>query len=199
MKKTAREKAVLLMVDMQKAFVEPEAALCIDGAKATVPACARAVREARELGVRLIWIRRNYREDFSDMEIPRREMLMARGIRGVLAPGSTGVNSEQEPDGLVRLPDDEMIIKPRFSAFFRTDLDDRLSAAEIDTVLIAGTTTPNCIRTTCFDAISLDYNVIVLEPCCSSMTNEIQDMNMADMERAGAAVFRGASLKDIIL
>ena len=199
MKKTAPEKAVLLMVDMQKAFVEPEAALCIDGAKATVPACARAVDEARDLGVRVIWVKRNYREDFSDMEIPRREMLMARGIRGVLAPGSEGVNSEQEPDGLARRPDEEIIIKPRFSAFFRTDLDERLRAAEIDTVLIAGTTTPNCIRTTCFDAISLDYHVVVLEPCCSSMTDAIQDLNMADMERAGAFVFRGASLKDLIL
>jgi len=31
----------LLVIDMEKAFVEPGAALCIAGAKATVPALAR--------------------------------------------------------------------------------------------------------------------------------------------------------------
>jgi len=37
------ERTVLLMIDMQKAFVEPGAALCIKGAKATVPACEAAL------------------------------------------------------------------------------------------------------------------------------------------------------------
>ena len=56
----------------------------------------------------------------------------------------------------------------------------------IETVILIGTTTPNCVRTTCYDAISLDYNVIVLPECCSSQTEEIQRVNLADMERVGA-------------
>ena len=52
----------------------------------------------------------------------------------------------------------------------------------------SGTTTPNCIRTTCYDANSLDYNVVVLEDCCSSQTKEIQEMNIADMARMGAII-----------
>jgi len=40
-------KTALLMIDMQKAFVEPGAALCIQGAKATVPACEAGRRGDR--------------------------------------------------------------------------------------------------------------------------------------------------------
>ncbi|MBR4283198.1 MAG: isochorismatase family protein, partial [Anaerotignum sp.] len=51
-----------------------------------------------------------------------------------------------------------------------------------------GTTTPNCIRTTCYDGLSLDYNILIVEDCCSSNTEEIQRVNMEDMERVGAVL-----------
>jgi nicotinamidase-related amidase len=56
----------------------------------------------------------------------------------------------------------------------------------IRTVILTGTTTPNCIRTTCYDGLSLDYNTLIIEDCCSSNTEEIQRVNMEDMERVGA-------------
>lgn len=40
----------LIIIDMQKAFVEPGAPLCVKGAKATVPACAKTIEEARTAG-----------------------------------------------------------------------------------------------------------------------------------------------------
>ena len=56
----------------------------------------------------------------------------------------------------------------------------------IRTVILTGTTTPNCIRTTCYVGLSLDYNILIIEDCCSSNTEEIQRVNMEDMERVGA-------------
>ena len=55
-------------------------------------------------------------------------------------------------------------------------------------MVVTGTTTPNCIRATVFDAISLDYNTVLLEDCCSSVTEEIQRVNMDCMARIGAVV-----------
>ncbi len=182
------KKTVLLMIDMEKAFVEPGAALCIQGAKATVPACAAVLKDARSLGIRIIWIKREYQADGSDMELPRRKMLKERGITGVLARGTTGINSMEEPDGLVRFPDETVIIKPRWSAFFQTELRSILEECGIDTVILAGTTTPNCIRTTCYDAIAYDYRTIVLSECTSSNTAAIQIANLDDMKRAGAEI-----------
>ena len=182
------EKTVLLMIDMEKAFVEPKAALCIMGAKYTVPACEAALDDARDLGIKIIWIKREYSEDGSDMETPRRKMLKRHGVTGVLVHGSTGVNSTEEPDGLTRLEDETVIIKPRWSAFFKTGLDDMLKELKIENVVLAGVTTPNCVRTTCYDSIAYDYRTLVLERCTSSQTDEIQHANLEDMRRAGAEI-----------
>ena len=62
-----------------------------------------------------------------------------------------------------------------------------------DTVVITGTTVPNCIRATVFDAISLDYNTVLLEDCCSSVTEEIQRVNMDCMAAIGAVVSDSAA------
>lgn len=83
-----------------------------------------------------------------------------------------------------------MIIKPRWSAFFQTELDLILRRKNIDTVILTGTTTPNCIRATCYDAVALDYRTVILEQCCSSNTREIQQANIEDMERIGAVIVR---------
>lgn len=83
-------------------------------------------------------------------------------------------------------PGDYTITKPRWSAFFQTELDLILRRLRVETVILIGTTTPNCVRTTCYDAISLDYNVVILPECCSAQTEEIQRVNLEDMARVGA-------------
>ena len=69
-----------------------------------------------------------------------------------------------------------------------TKLDLMLRRLKVDTVVLIGTTTPNCIRTTCYDAVAMDYRTVVIEKCCSSQTEEIQRVNMEDMERIGAEI-----------
>ena len=71
---------------------------------------------------------------------------------------------------------------------FGTPLDLILRRLGVDTVILAGTTTPNCIRTSCYDALSLDYDAIVLSDCTSSVTEEVQRANLGDMERIGAQI-----------
>ena len=105
-----------------------------------------------------------------------------------MGPGSRGANSAQAPKGLKPQNGDYTIIKPRWSAFFHTELDLILRRLKVDTVILTGTTTPNCIRTTCYDADALEYNVVILEDCCSSMTEEIQKANIEDMARMGAVI-----------
>ena len=105
-----------------------------------------------------------------------------------MAPGSKGINSEELADGLIAEKGDYHIIKPRWSAFFQTELDLILRRKKIDTLILTGTTTPNCVRTTCYDAIALDYKTYIIESCCSSATDEIQRANMLDMANIGAMI-----------
>ena len=93
---------------------------------------------------------------------------------------------------------DYRIVKPRFSGFFGTPLDLILRRLGVDTVILAGTTTPNCIRTSCYDALSLDYDAIVLSDCTSSVTDEVQRANLEDMARIGAKICTVDELSSLI-
>lgn len=176
--------AALLMIDMEQAFVHPEGGLCIRHAAETVPACIQAADTAREKGIPVFFVKRIYRLDSSDVELSRYEVWRDHGKP--CAPASDGENSARAPAGLRPKPGDYTIIKPRWSAFFQTELDLILRRLGIRTVILAGTTTPNCIRTTCYDAMALDYQTVVLTDCCSSRTEEVQRANLSDMEYAGA-------------
>lgn len=176
----------LLVIDMQNGFLNPESPLCIRGARATVPACARLIAGCRKAGVPVVFVNRAYRADGSDVEHTR-YAVWAQGGKP-LTPGSTGPLSVENPPEFDRQPEDYEIIKPRYSAFFHTGLDLLLRRLGVDTVLLSGTTTPNCVRSTCYDAISLDYRVVVLSDCCSSNTEEIQEANLLDMGNVGARI-----------
>ena len=43
--------AAFILIDMQHGFLDATSSLCIAGAAATVPACAKALEQARELGM----------------------------------------------------------------------------------------------------------------------------------------------------
>jgi len=176
----------LLMIDMQNGFINEDSPLCVRGAKATVTACARAVAVFRASEQTVVFVNRAYRPDGSDVELPRRGVWASGGKP--LTPGSTGPLSVENPPEFHRSPGDYEIIKPRYSAFFQTPLDLLLRRLGVEAVALAGTATPNCVRTTCYDALSLDYRVAVLSDCCSSSTADIQRANLLDMANAGAEV-----------
>lgn len=187
-------RSALLVIDMENGFVEPEGGHCIRFAGETVPACVRAVETAREKGIPVFFVKRIYRTDGSDVELTRYAAWVAGGR--ACAPASSGPNSAQAPEGLRPQPGDYTIIKPRWSAFFQTELDLILRRLDVRTVILTGTTTPNCVRTTCYDAIALEYNTVVLTDCCSSQTEEIQRVNLEDMGRAGAILMDSAAFAD---
>lgn len=177
-------RSAFLLIDMENGFVDPQGGHCIQYAKNTIPACASALKTARAKQIPIFFVKRIYRADGSDVELTRYHDWIS-GDRAC-RPGSQGNNSAQAPAELRPQPGDYTIIKPRWSAFFQTELDLILRRLDIRTVILAGTTTPNCIRTTCYDAIALEYNTIILTDCCSSQTEEIQRVNLADMQRIGA-------------
>ncbi|MDE7243776.1 MAG: cysteine hydrolase [Oscillospiraceae bacterium] len=179
-------KQALLIIDMQNGFLNPASPLWIRDAQKTVPACARVIQACRQNGIPVIFVNRAYRPDGSDVELTRYDVWAAGGKP--LLPGSTGPLSVENPPEFGRTDTDYEIIKPRYSAFFQTSLDLLLRRLGIDTLLLTGTTTPNCIRTTCYDAISLDYRVTVVSDCCSSNTEAIQQANLLDMRNIGAEI-----------
>lgn len=186
----------LIMIDMQRGFLDPASPLFIPGAPDTVPACARLIDLCHGANIPVIFAVRHYRADGTDVERCRRAVWAAGGRP--LSECCPPELSNAWPPAFRRLPQDYVIVKPRFSAFFHTELDLLLRRLGVDTLLLAGTTTPNCIRSTFYDAISLDYDAIVLSDCTSSVTPAVQEANLADMQRVGGRVLRSHELEALL-
>ena len=182
----------LLVIDMQNGFLCEKSPLFIDGAPATVPACAKVIAHCRMQGIPVFFITRAYASDGNDVEHTRRAVWEAGGKP--LSPGCAQEISTEMPEVFGKDERDYRIVKPRYSAFFATGLDLILRRLGIRRLVLTGTTTPNCIRTTCYDAISLDYEVTVLSDCTSSKTPEIQEINLRDMENVGAEIASSETL-----
>jgi len=180
------EKAALLIIDMQNGYIKKDAPLCIAGAEATLPQCAQALTRARELAIPVFYVRREYAGDGSDIEPARFEVWLKAGKP--ISKASSQSDSLNFPEMIQPQPDDFIVTKPRYSSFFKTGLDEELRARSLNTVIIIGTTTPNCVRATCTDALSLCYNVVIIEDCTSSRTPEVQAANIADMFLMGVQV-----------
>lgn len=174
-------RAALLLIDMQNGFIDAASPLRIAGAAATVPACAHALAAAREHGLAVFHVRRAYAADGSDVEAVRWEA-WAEGGRPL---SSADPMSLACPSELAPAPGEPVVVKPSWSAFFGTDLDALLRARGIGTLVLAGTTTPNCVRSTAYDGLARGFNVAVLRDATSSRSPEAQEANLADMEAAG--------------
>lgn len=174
-------RAAFLLIDMQNGFIDTTSPLCIAGAAATVPACARALAAARAHGLAVFHVRRAYAADGSDVEAVRWEA-WAEGGRPL---SSADPMSLACPPELAPAPGEPVVVKPSWSAFFGTDLAAQLRQRGIGTIVLAGTTTPNCVRSTAYDGLARGLNVAVLRDATSSRSPAAQEANLADMEAAG--------------
>ena len=84
--------------------------------------------------------------------------------------GTEGAEVVAELD---RRPEDLWLPKPRFSAFFGTDLAQRLKRDNITLCAVAGVATNVCVLTTVLDAICFDFHAVLLEDCSASWSTEI--------------------------
>jgi nicotinamidase-related amidase len=80
------------------------------------------------------------------------------------------------------------------SAFIATELDLMLRNLKVTEVVVTGIQTPNCIRTTVFDAIAYNYQVVVVEDAIGAKTEEIDRANLNDMANIGVRVVKARDI-----
>lgn len=173
---TAPNSIALAVIDMQNDFVLPGAIACVAGAQATVPTLRRLLGQARAEGWAVIHVTREHRADGSDVELFRRGAF-AQG-RGICVAGTRGADIVA---GLSPLPGEHRLAKRRFSAFLFTEFDALLRRLGVQTLVLAGTQYPNCIRATAVDAMAHDYRVVVVTDACSAQTPEVAQANIRDL------------------
>ena len=148
--------AALLVVDMQRYF----ATICAP----ITGAVRRAVDGARRRGVPVLFTRHGHAE-------PERD-------GGMLAEWWGDLILEGTPDhelleGLGRLPDDPVVAKRRYSAFWDTPLQRLLDERGVRDLAVAGVMTNLCVETTAREAFVRDLRVRVLLDASATASEEM--------------------------
>lgn len=151
------KRSALIVVDMQSDFLAVGAPFESAAGRAMIPQLKRAIDFCRERGIPVIYTAHVHRRDGSDMGLFKLNAEIAGG--GALSEGEPGAAIYAE---IAPRPDELVIKKHRFSAFYGTDLELVLRGLGVDTVIICGVTTENCCHATARDAMFRDFKVIFL-------------------------------------
>ncbi|HLH95898.1 MAG TPA: isochorismatase family cysteine hydrolase [Xanthobacteraceae bacterium] len=188
------DKTALIIIDMQRDFLEPGgfgAALGNDVSRlqAAVAPSAAVLAAARRRGLLVIHTREGHRSDLSDappLKVQRGDPALRIGAKGPM--GRILVRGEPGHDiipALYPVAGEPVIDKPGKGAFYQTDLELMLHNRSIDTLLVCGVTTEVCINTTVREANDRGFRCIVLSDCCASYFPEFHEMGLAMIKAQG--------------
>jgi nicotinamidase-related amidase len=187
-------RTALLIIDMQRDFLEPDgfgATLGNDVSRlaAAIPPCREVLTAARDAGLLVIHTREGHRPDLSDaprLKVERGDPSQRIGAHGpmgrILVRGEPGHDIIEE---LYPAAGEPVIDKPGKGAFYQTDLDLMLRNRGIETLLVCGVTTEVCVNTTVREANDRGYRCIVLGDCCASYFPEFHDFGLRMIKAQG--------------
>lgn len=141
----------------------------------------RVVDGARAAGAQVVYTRVAFQEGHSDLvtNIPLLGVVAQQGSLLDHTP-ATEIVDELKPEA-----DDWIATNPKVSAFASSDLDERLRAAGIDTVVLFGVATNVSVESTGRSAGDLGYRVIVVEDACAAAAPEAHDATIASFGLLG--------------
>jgi ureidoacrylate peracid hydrolase len=172
------KRTALIVVDMQRFFLEPGQPAYLPGgdgapsAEMVVENSVKAVDLCRRHGIQVIWSRWGLRGDGWD--VGRWAPKWPTWQAGTPAGPSWENPATGIVDALKPSPGEPVFDKSRYSSFWGTPLDTFLQHLPgVDTLVIIGVTTGFCVRYTVEDAFSRDYAVVVLADCTTAINDPI--------------------------
>ena len=135
----------------------------------------RLIDKARERDIPVIFIQEVHRPDHVDFG---RELDGDEDVHCLEDDPNTAIAVEQTGFR----PDDYLIKKRRYSAFFGTDFEILLRGLKVDTLLLCGGLTDVCVHYTFVDAHQSDYFCRVVEDCVGGSSEEAHEAALRAME-----------------
>ncbi len=171
------EHCALLIIDMQRDFLEPGGfgeSLGNDVAllRRTIAPNQKLLAAWRGAGLHVVHTREGHQPDLSDLPPTKRDRARSsltigdQGPMGrILVRGEAGhaIIPELRPT-----PAERVIDKPGKGAFWATDLHAHLLEHEIRQLIVTGVTTEVCVHTTVREANDRGYDCLVLADCVGS-------------------------------
>jgi biuret amidohydrolase len=196
----------LLMIDMQRDFVEPGGFGEMLGnnvslLRSAIEPCKVVLDAARRAGLFIIHTREGHRPDLADCpptKLERGHLTTGIGDEGpmgrILVRGEVGHDLIPE---LYPLPGEPVVDKPGKGAFYDTDLLGILHNRGIKTLIVCGVTTEVCVNTTVREANDRGFECVVPEDCTASYFPEFKRAAL-DMIKAQGGIFGWVSNSDEI-
>lgn len=174
---TTLDKVVLLIIDMQRDFLETGGfgeALGndVDLLSSAIPNCEKLLSAARANQILVVHTREGHLPDLSDL--PETKRLKSPPGLQIGDPGPMGrILIRDEPghaliDQLAPKADERVIDKPGKGAFYNTALQEILRSHSITTIIFSGVTTEVCVSSTVREAADRGFECIVVEDACAS-------------------------------
>ncbi|MCL6264261.1 cysteine hydrolase [Craterilacuibacter sp. RT1T] len=200
-------RSALIMIDMQRDFVEPGGFGEMLGndvslLRSTIEPCRRLLAAARSAGMFVVHTREGHRPDMSDCPPAKRlrgGLECGIGDKGpmgrILVRGEYGHDIIPE---LYPIEGEPVVDKPGKGAFFATDLDLLLRNREIQTLIVCGVTVEVCVHTTVREGNDRGYECIVPSDCVASYFPEFHRVAL-EMIKAQGGIFGWVSDSDSII
>ena len=163
--------SALVVIDMLYDFTCNDGCAYCDSNAKIVPRVKHLIDQCREKGLLIIFIQHCYRAGKPDRNLS--------SMRPCCVENSGGECVHPE---LKVFPEDYLIRKRRYSAFFGTDFDLVLRENSIKNIIICGVKTNCCVRATATDAHNLDYNVFVVEDCVATEDPLVNRIHLQDIQ-----------------
>lgn len=147
-----RDKAALLIIDMQDFFLDPTSPTFTCGGLAILPMLKRLLAAFRKAGRPVIFTQHVHHPQELDAGI------MRWWWEGMCLEGSA--ESKVHAD-IAPLQNEKVVSKHRYSAFYNTDLETVLRCLNVEDLVISGIMTNLCCESTARDAYYRDYRIFI--------------------------------------
>jgi bifunctional isochorismate lyase/aryl carrier protein len=160
--------SALLVIDMQRYFLERDSHAFIPDATAIVGNVTTIIDAYRRADLPVIFTRHANLRGTSSRSMERwwKDILYEDDRLSEIAPG------------LAPKPKEQVIRKSRYSAFVGTDLESRLRSLGVERILITGVMTHLCCETTARDAFMRDFDVFIVMDGTASKSEDLHTASL---------------------
>ena len=173
------ESAALLVVDMQNFFVDPAGPAYVEETRAILPGLKALIEAFRGRNRPVIFTSHGHTSEELDGGI------LAWWWADLCKEGTE--DAEIYPE-IAPLPDEKIIRKHRYSAFYNTDLETVLRCLKVEDLVVSGVMSNICCESTARDAYFRDHRVFFLADATAGSTEELHLSTLKNLAYAFAYV-----------
>jgi ureidoacrylate peracid hydrolase len=185
-----KDSAALMVVDMQKGFIEEKASMEVPVGREIIPNIKRLIDSCRKLNIPVVYTRFVY-----STKVPNLIGELHPLHKPPVGCCMLGDPSVEIVDELKPLPSELVTDKHGYDAFHNTNLDYALRCLKRDQLIFTGVMTDICVLSTLTSALHHEYKLWAVSDATATLWPNVQRVTLDLVERAYGMV---ATTEEII-